>query len=84
MDRAKRSQDVGRRLQETRMAAEMTLRSLSARAKVGASTISDTEKGHHIPAADTIESLADALGVSPCWLAFGIGPKVPRVRAKAE
>ena len=53
----------------------MTLKALAERANMGLSTISDVERGHYIPAGDAIERLANALRVSPCWLAYGLGAK---------
>jgi transcriptional regulator with XRE-family HTH domain len=53
----------------------MTLKALAERANMGLSTISDVERGHYIPAGDAIERMANALRVSPCWLAYGIGAK---------
>ena len=85
MARSKLSHQLGTRLREARAEAGLTLRGLAEAARVGSSTINDIEKGHHVPAADTVESLAEALGVSPCWLAYGIGRKkvrpAPRDRA---
>lgn len=78
MTRGVRAQGLGCRLLEARQAADLTLRALGQKANVGHTTISDIEKGHHMPAADTIEALAQALGVSPCWLAYGIGPREER------
>jgi len=37
--------------------------------------IHEWEKGRCEPSLSTIEQLAAALGVSPCWLAFGCGEK---------
>lgn len=70
-----RSEGLGKRLFEARQESGMTLKALSERANVGLSTISDVERGHYIPAGDAIERLANALGVSPCWLAYGLGSK---------
>lgn len=37
------------------------------------SSITRYERGQDEPSLSTIEQLAAALGVSPCWLAFGEG-----------
>jgi len=54
---------------------------LAKRSGVSNATINDIEKGRQLPAVDTVERLARALGVRPCWLAFGEGH--PNVRATA-
>ena len=51
------------------------------RSGVSSATINDIEKARQMPAADTIERLARALGLRPCWLAFGDGP--PKVATTA-
>ncbi len=53
----------------------MSLRALAKKAGLSHATIDDIEKGHHIPAADTVECLAEVLDVSPCWLAYSIGKR---------
>ena len=75
MSRAVRALSLGARLFEARNAAGLTLRALAEQAGISHTAVNGIEKGHQIPAADTIEALAQALGVSPCWLAYGIGPK---------
>ena len=76
---------MGARLFEARQAAGLTLRALGEKAGLSHTAVNGIEKGHQIPAADTIEALAQALGVSPCWLAYGIGPQVlpPRRRGRS-
>lgn len=64
---------LGKRLYEARANRGLTMAALANKAKVGASTINTIEKGRTSPAADTIERLAKALGVDPCWLAYGTG-----------
>lgn len=46
---------------------------LAAKSGVSQSAISYIEKGERKPTAETIEALADALAVDPCWLAYGTG-----------
>lgn len=75
MSGAIRASTLGARLFEARKAAGLTMRALAEKGGVSHTAISDIEKGHHMPAADIIERLAQALKVSPCWLAYGMGPK---------
>lgn len=60
---------------EARSAAGLTLRALAEMAGISHTVVNGIEKGHQIPAADTIDALAQALSVSPCWLAYGLGPR---------
>lgn len=64
---------AGARLQAKRDAAGLSLRDLAASAGVSFETIRKCEAGTAIPKVDTCERLAIALGVAPCWLAFGVG-----------
>ena len=75
MSTATRAEKLGSRLFEARKTAGLSMRALAGRAGLSHPAINDIEKGHSIPAADTLDLLADALGVSPCWLAYGLGPK---------
>lgn len=75
MPRAVRAKTLGARLFEARQAAGLSMRALAEKAGVTHTTVNDIEKGHHLAATDVVEGLAQALGVSPCWLAYGIGPK---------
>jgi transcriptional regulator with XRE-family HTH domain len=64
--------------------AQLTVRALAEAAKVSTTTIVDTEHGRRIPGADTLERLAVALHVQPCWLAYGDEDKAPEwVQEKA-
>lgn len=67
------SAGIGRRIFEARAKREMTMDQLAAKAKVSQPTISKLERGIHDPAAGVVEKLARALGVDPCWLAYGTG-----------
>lgn len=78
MSRAVRAKTLGARLHEARQAAGLTMRGLAEKAGVSHTTINDIEKGHHFPATDIVEALAQSLRVSPCWLAYGMGPKEDR------
>lgn len=64
---------AGARLQTQRDKAGLSLRDLAASAGVSFETIRKCEAGTAIPKVDTCERLAVALGVTPCWLAFGVG-----------
>ena len=68
---------LGARLFAVRKEAGLGLLALSKKAGVAHTTIGDIEKGRQMPAADTVERLARALGISPCWLAYGIGERAP-------
>jgi len=75
---------LGERLFEARDRAGLTLRELGQRAGVSWSTISAIEKGKQSAMAETIERLAIALGVRPCWLAFGEGSERLRARLRTK
>lgn len=75
---------LGERLFEARDRAGVTLRELGQRAGVSWSSISAIEKGKQSATAETIERLAIALGVRPCWLAFGEGSERIRRRPKLD
>jgi transcriptional regulator with XRE-family HTH domain len=47
-----------------------------------ASAVQAVERGS-LPRLDTLEQLANALGVSPAWLAFGEGQSEPKRRRVA-
>lgn len=68
---------LGARLRSARARAQLTVRELAEVAGVAFSAISEIEKGSRIPRADTLERLAVALRVEPCWLAFGDPDKTP-------
>lgn len=70
-----RASGIGGRLSEARKDAGLTLRGLADRAGIGHVTIDSIEKDRNTPGTEVVERLADALNVSPCWLAYGIGPK---------
>lgn len=68
-----RTTGIHERLFWARERAQLTVRALSAMADVSTTTIVDTEHGRRVPGADTLERLAVALHVEPCWLAYGDG-----------
>jgi transcriptional regulator with XRE-family HTH domain len=63
---------LAERLKKTRAAKKITPRALSLAAGVGIGTARNIETEGAMPAIDTIELLARALAVEPCWLAFGV------------
>lgn len=76
------------RLRQTREARDLSRRALCRAAGVASSAIWSLEDGR-VPGLETLERVAVALGVSPCWLAYGDeGPlpfleKRPRSEAPA-
>lgn len=61
------------RLKSARRAAKLSHAALARLAGLASRTTTTLlESREHIPRVDTVERLADALGVSPCLLAFGI------------
>lgn len=71
---APKSSQAGVRLKWARAQAGLTIRDLAKKASVPNSAITEIELGNRIPRANTLEKLANALGVAPCWLVFGDGP----------
>lgn len=69
------SAGIGKRLFEARIKRDLTMDQLAAKAKISQATISKLERGMHDPASGVTERLAVALGVDPCWLAYGTGSK---------
>ncbi len=66
--------DIGKRLRKARQAAGLTVRDLAAKAHTTAQTvqwISDGKGGN--TGVGLLVDLAKALGVTPEWLAFGVG-----------
>jgi len=72
------SQGVGSRLAEARKDAGLTLRGLADAAGLGHVAVDNIETDRHVPGIEIVERLSKALGVSPCWLAYGIGAKRAR------
>lgn len=54
---------VGEVLRERRRAQDLTLRDLSAKARVSLSYISEIERGHKEPSSELLSALADALEI---------------------
>jgi len=66
---------MGGRLQAARMERAISKAELGRLAGLTAPSITQIEKGGQ-SGVEVIEAIAQVLGVSPGWLAFGIGPQV--------
>lgn len=82
---------IGQRLASARTAAGLSGRGLASASETSSPTVLRIEKGAFIPRLDTVEKLATALRIAPCWLAFGLGPieapkrgRKPRARDAAD
>jgi len=73
---------MGLRLQTVRGERDHTKASLARLAGLTAPSIAQIENGGQA-GVDTIETLAKALGVSPGWLAYGVGPMEPPARRRS-
>lgn len=62
---------IGHRIKEARLAASVGREKLAAKVDVTASTILRWEVGESEPRISDVMRLADALGVTGHWLAFG-------------
>lgn len=67
------SGDIAKRLYEARIKRNMTMDELADKADLSQPSISKLERGINDPGAGTVERLALALRVDPCWLAYGTG-----------
>lgn len=67
------SDGLGKRLIQARLYRDLTMDQLADKAKVTQQTISRLELGKNYPVTITVEKLANALEVDPCWLLFGTG-----------
>jgi transcriptional regulator with XRE-family HTH domain len=67
---------VGIRLAEARSALGLSKADLARAADVARSMVFYIEEGASVPSVEMAEALADALDVSPAWLAYGQGPRV--------
>ena len=59
------------RLKQARAAAGLSLKGMYLAADTSRRSVSLWEEGGATPRIDTVERLAEALGVKPCWLAYG-------------
>ena len=78
------SDGMGERLGALRTDRSLTKAALARMVELSPSAYAKIENGGQT-GVDTLEKLADALRVSPAWLAFGVGPRElpPRRRAGA-
>ncbi len=85
-DGALRSAGCGARLEQLREHRGLSKLALGERAGIAGSALFPIEIGRVSPSVATIEAVAKALDVSPCWLAFGEGasPLEDAERATAE
>ena len=72
------------RLQLARQKAGLSLRGLAKAAGLSGPGVQKIETGASVPTIDNVEAIAKALGVSPGWLAFGIGRGPDGKKAKAR
>lgn len=73
------------RIQVARQKAGLSLRGLADACGLSGPGVKKIEVGASVPTIDNVEAIAKALGVSPGWLAFGIGrgPDGKKARARA-
>lgn len=79
-----RADEVGARLRSVRMDRGLTMRALARLAGLTDTAVRTTENGDTVPTLATVEAFADALNLSPAWLAFGVGPQVLPTQRKAR
>jgi len=75
--RAPRYLGIRDRLKTLRQKRGLSLNALGIAAGLTYTTIHNIETGRTVPGLDTVEKIADALGISPSWLGFGEGDAVP-------
>ncbi len=68
-----RCEGVALRLRQTRIHRGLSVLALATAAGLSHTAVGNVERGT-MPTLATAESLATALGVSPGWLAYGLGP----------
>lgn len=68
-----RCEGVAQRLRQTRVQRGLSVLALATAAGLSHTAVGNVERGT-MPTLATAESLAAALGVSPGWLAYGLGP----------
>ena len=73
---------VASRLRQIRTARGLTVLALATAAGLSHSAVRSTETESSIPSIATVEAFAIALGVSPGWLAYGLGPVELRRRRR--
>lgn len=74
-DAALLSSGLPARLAQLRQERGLSCRELGRRSNTSHNFVQMTETGATVPSIAKVEQLAQALKVSPCWLAFGLGEK---------
>lgn len=69
-----RYEGMGARLEQARESAGYSRRGLSEKAGLANQTAFMIETGRRMPSVETVERLANVLGVSPAWVAYGSQP----------
>lgn len=72
------------RLLHLRQERGFSRRELGRRSDTSDNFVHMTETASTVPNIAKLEQLAKALGVSPCWLAFGVGPQVLPARRRGR
>jgi transcriptional regulator with XRE-family HTH domain len=73
---------MGARLQAVRVERGLTKAALARLVNLSPSSFAKIENGGQT-GVDTLEALAKALGISPAWLAYGVGPQTLPSRRRA-
>lgn len=68
---------LGNRLKRARVAADLPAQTIGNLAGVAHQATTRLEREESIPGIDLVEKIALALGVPPCWLAFGVDGEEP-------
>ena len=77
------SEGVASRVRQMRIARGLSVLAVATAAGLSHTAVGNVERGT-MPGLDTAEALAVALGVSPAWLAYGLGPmELPSRRRRA-
>lgn len=64
------------RLRQARVDRKMSIRTLAAAAEVCPSSVATYERDGSSPSIEICYRLSVALRVSPCWLAYGVCPRL--------
>jgi transcriptional regulator with XRE-family HTH domain len=75
---------VGKRLHLLRTHRGLSRLALAEAAALTGTSVLNIESGRAVPKLDSVERLAKTLGVSPSWLAFGVGKEPLAVELAAE
>lgn len=78
------SAGLPQRLRDAHQASGLSWRDLAGRSETSVNCARMTASGTTMPNLANLEALAKALGVSPCWLAYGLGERALRPRRQAR